>query len=158
MIVEYSRKHNYSLIFASTGNLCVDLLWQLEFIHTFNTCAITLCVTWTHKECDWFGRYLTVVKVQLQWLENGSPNNWNHYCVPCLLFNWRKCMIQLITGWKQCGFSNIDTDERGFFLLIRGSNFMHLNQKVDNWDCSFQTCHSSRHSTLYCTTMLHATP
>ena len=31
--------------FASTENLCVDLLWQLEFIHTFNKCPIRLCVT-----------------------------------------------------------------------------------------------------------------
>ena len=45
MIVEYSREHNYSLIFASTENLWVDVLWQLEFIHTFNKCPITLCVT-----------------------------------------------------------------------------------------------------------------
>ena len=114
MIWEYSREHN-SLIFASTENLCVDLLWQLEFIHMFNTCPIIICVTWRHKECEWFGRYLTVVKVQLQRLENGSSNNGNHYYVPCLLFNWWKYMIQLITGWKQCGFSNIDNDERGFF-------------------------------------------
>ena len=114
MIWEYSREHN-SLIFASTENLCVDLLWQLEFIHMFNTCPITIRVTWRHKECEWLGRYLTVVKVQLQWLENGSSNNGNHYYVPCLLFNWRKYMIQLITGCKQCGFSNIDNDERGFF-------------------------------------------
>ena len=113
MIVEYSREHN-SLIFASTENLCVDLLWQLEFIHMFNTCPIIICVTWRHKECEWFGRYLTVVKVQLQRLENGSSNNGNHYYVPCLLFNWRKYTIQLITGWKQCGFSNIDNGERGF--------------------------------------------
>ena len=49
MIVEYSREHK-SLIFASTENLCVDLLWQLEFIHMFNTCPITMCVTWRHKE------------------------------------------------------------------------------------------------------------
>ena len=113
MIWEYSREHS-SLIFASTENLCVDLLWQLEFIHMFNKCfMITICVTWRHKECEWFERCLTVVKVQLQRLENGSSNNGNHYCVPCLLFNWRKYMIQLITGWKQYGLSYIDNDERG---------------------------------------------
>ena len=97
MIVEYSREHN-SLIFASTENLCVNLLWQLEFIHMFNTCPITICLTQIHKECEWFGRYLTVVKVQYQWLENGSSNNGNHYCVPCLLFNCQKYMIQLSVG------------------------------------------------------------
>ena len=35
-------------------------------------------------------------------------------------------------------------------MLIGVSNFMHLNQKVDNRDCSFQTYHSSRqHPVLY---------
>ena len=112
MIWEYSREHN-SLILASKENLSVNLLGNWNLYTRFNTCPISLCVTWIHKECDWLGRYLTVVKVQLQWLENGSSNNWNHYCVPCLLFNWRKYMIQLITGWKQSGLSYMDNDERG---------------------------------------------